>query len=218
MVPVAGVDGCRGGWVVVTGDAAFVRPDFAAVLEALDSETIVAVDMPIGLYDEYVPRGRDPDRAARELLEDRWPTVFSAPVRRAFGAEKLTEAQARGCRMTIQALKIMPKVEQIDLLMTPVLQARVYEVHPEICFRELNGGRPVRSKKSRRPGREERRELLTCAGIGIPDRPRQGEKEDDLLDACAALWSARRLANGTAWRVPDPPPVDGRGLRMEICW
>lgn len=220
MAQVAGVDGCRGGWVVVTEQGAFVCPDFGAVLAELEPRTVIGVDMPVGLHDEHVPGGRDPDRAARALLQERWPTGFSAPVRRAFGAERLPEVQARGCRMTIQALKIMPKVEQIDRLITPTLQARVFEVHPELSFAAMNGDRPLLSSKTRGPGRADRRALLEREGVTIPERPRpyREVKEDDVLDACAALWSARRIANGTAARVPEPPPVDARGLRMEIWW
>ncbi|MGQ0805321.1 MAG: DUF429 domain-containing protein [Actinomycetota bacterium] len=215
-MPVAGVDGCRGGWVVVTDGDAFVCPDFASVLDALPDDAVVAVDMPIGLLQEYVPGGRKADRAARRALPAKASSVFSAPPRRAFGARSLQDAQARGCRMTIQAFNILPKVQDVDRSMTPVLQARVHEVHPELCFHTMNGGRPAGAKKSRE-GRDLRRALLERARIEVPDRV-PGAAEDDLLDAAAALWGARRLAAGTACRVPDAAPRDERGLRMEICW
>jgi len=35
MTPVAGVDGCRAGWIVVHDGCATVHPDFATVLAAL---------------------------------------------------------------------------------------------------------------------------------------------------------------------------------------
>lgn len=216
MLPVAGVDGCRGGWVVVTETDAFVRPDFATVLAALPDDAVVAVDMPIGLPDEYIPGGREADRAARRALPTKASSVFSAPPRRAFGARSLREAQARGCRMTIQAFNILPKVQDVDGSMTPALQTRVHEVHPELCFQTMNGGQPVGAKKSR-GGRAVRRALVERARIDVPDRVR-GAAEDDLLDAAAALWGARRLAAGTACRVPGAAPLDRRGLRMEICW
>ena len=46
--------------------------------------------------------------------------------------------------------------------------------------------------------------------------PRRGWQDDDLLDALAVLWTARRLARGEAIRRPDPPDVDGTGLGMSI--
>jgi threonine dehydratase len=219
MVPVAGVDGCKGGWVVVTESEAFVCPNFEAALAALPDDSVIAVDMPIGLLDEYVEGGREPDRAARGLLGKKWPAVFSAPPRRAFGATGLSEAQARGCRMTIQALKLMPKIEEVDRVMTPTLQQRVREVHPEVCFRSIKGG-PVVSNKKRPPGRGERRRLLEAVGLAIPPRPRPYRQvaEDDLLDACVAMWSAHRIAAGRVEQVQEHPPSDSRGLRMEIVW
>ena len=216
MVPVAGVDGCRGGWVVVTDGDAFVRPDFGAVLHALPDDAVIAVDMPIGLPDEYIPGGREADRAARRALPAKASSVFSAPPLRAFGARSLREAQARGCHMTIQAFNILPKVEDVDRSMTPALQERVHEVYPELCFHTMNGGRPVGPKK-RGGDREVRRVLLERAGVAVPDRV-PGAAEDDVLDAAAALWGARRLATGMACRVPDAAPRDRRGLRMEINW
>ena len=41
--------------------------------------------------------------------------------------------------------------------------------------------------------------------------------EDDFLDACACAWTARRVLHGKAVRFPETdPPIDPRGLRMEI--
>jgi Protein of unknown function (DUF429) len=39
----------------------------------------------------------------------------------------------------------------------------------------------------------------------------------DALDACAAAWSARRIAEGRAESVGDGRR-DGRGRPMQICW
>ncbi len=63
---LAGVDGCRAGWVVV-----FLRPDgdevrvrtiqrFADVLSAVEAPAVVAIDIPIGLPDRVGPEGRGP--------------------------------------------------------------------------------------------------------------------------------------------------------------
>lgn len=216
MVPVAGVDGCRDGWVVVTAEDAFVCPHFAAVLAALDPDAIVAVDVPIGLLDEYVPGGREADRGARRELAARRSSVFSPPSRRALGARTVAEARTRGCPMTIQTLNILAKIRDVDGVMTPSLQARVHEVHPELCFHAMNGGGPIAGKRSR-AGRDARRALLRQVGIEVPSRV-PGAAKHDVLDAGAARWGARRIADGTARRVPDPPPRDRRGLRMEICW
>ena len=42
--------------------------------------------------------------------------------------------------------------------------------------------------------------------------------QDDLYDACAAAWTAGRIAYKTAQHLPDKPEFDARGLRMEIVY
>ena len=219
MVPVAGVDGCRAGWIVVHDGRATVQHDFAAVLAALPDDAVVAVDIPIGLADLYEVGGRECDRLARARLgRVRGTSVFPAPPRPALAARSLDTARSLGWPATQQAVNIAGKIAQVDRVMTPALQRRVFEVHPELSFFELNGSEPVLSKKTRRAGRDERLALLERAGVAIPLRPNAGESEDDLLDACAAGWSASRIARDRDDLLPDSPPTDAQGLRMEIRW
>lgn len=217
MAPVAGVDGCRAGWIVVHDGDAVVHRDFAAVLDALPDDAVVAVDMPIGLADRHLPGGRAVDRAARVQLGPKRASVFSPPPRPVLGARSLDEARRRGGRLTLQALHLLPRIEDVDNVMTPELQERVFEVHPELSFAALNEGLPVVEPKRSAAGSELRLALLARAGVPVPARPR-GAALDDLLDACALSWSAQRIANGTARRIPDAPTCDERGLRMELRW
>jgi len=39
---------------------------------------------------------------------------------------------------------------------------------------------------------------------------------DDIVDALVALWTAERIACGTAISIPANPPLDAYGLRMEM--
>ena len=217
MTPVAGVDGCRAGWIVVHEGHAEVHADFAAVLAALPDDAVVAVDMPIGLVDEHIPGGRDVDRAARLELGRKRSSVFSAPPRCALGTRTLPDARRRGARLTLQTLNLLPRIEDVDAVMTPELQSRVFEVHPELSFGAMAGGSPVLTPKRSAAGSKERRALLQRAGVCVPERP-AGSAADDLLDACALMWSARRIAGGTASHGPDPPSWDSRGLSMELHW
>ena len=41
-------------------------------------------------------------------------------------------------------------------------------------------------------------------------------KADDILDALVALWTAERIARGSAISIPAQPPLDAYGLRMEM--
>jgi predicted RNase H-like nuclease len=219
MMSVAGVDGCRTGWVVVHDGHAAVRADFLGVLAALPDDAIIAVDIPIGLGDSYERGGRECDRLARARLgEPRGTSVFPAPPRPALAARSLPAARSLGWPATRQGLNIAEKIAEVDHAMTRSIQERVFEVHPELSFAELNGGLAVLSNKRRRTGRDERWALLEQVGEARPKRPRAGEAEDDLLDACAAAWSARRIARNRDGCLPVDPPRDARGLRMEIRW
>jgi len=129
-----------------------------------------------------------------------------------------------GSRLTRQAFNIAPKIREVDEEMSPGLQTRVYEVHPELCFWALNRGVRLDNKKKRKSGRAERWALLHAALPhlpGAPPAPRampDGCAPDDYLDALAAAWTALCVFEGRAQRVPLSPLKDARGLRMEIWY
>jgi predicted RNase H-like nuclease len=104
--------------------------------------------------------------------------------------------------------------------MTPEMQKRVVESHPEVCFWALGGERHVAYAKRLREGREERLRLLEGVyGASIRElRPPRGAAWDDLYDACVLAWTARRVAEGSAVHLPSRPQRDARGLRMEILY
>jgi predicted RNase H-like nuclease len=90
---VAGVDGCRGGWVVALHDLGTrtltlrVLPRFADVLSLSEAPIVLAIDMPVGLLDAAVAGGRACDREARALLgSPRCSSVLTPPVRAALAA------------------------------------------------------------------------------------------------------------------------------------
>ena len=234
---VAGIDGCRAGWMVVTWDGstatpkAGILPDFAAVLDL--EASVIAVDMPIGLPERAGAGGRLACVEARARLGARQSSVFSVPSRAAVMCDDYRDA----CRVNLehsdpprkvakQCFNLFPKMREIDHLLTPDMQNRVFEVHPELAFWAMNGERPLAlpKKVKSRPdtdGMALRRRLLSQAGFPIDMLQRETWRasqagEDDVLDACAVAWSARRLRNGRHIRLPSNPPRDGRGLRMEI--
>jgi len=234
---VAGVDGCRRGWVAVIVrrdgtlcDRAAVLPDFAKVLATVGGCGAVGIDVPIGLSDDLARGGREVDREARNLLQGRTSTVFTAPPRPVLGAQSYEEAvelarqhSSDGIGLSRQTVGLLKRIAEVDTLMTPALQGKIVEVHPELSFRAMNRGLPlVRSKRSTQ-GIVARIRLLEAVGMGqvLEQAAEIAGKEaslDDVLDACAAAWTARRLAAGEAERIPDDPPLDRRGLRMEMWW
>ena len=227
---VAGVDGCHEGWLVVRADTAEdcfalreprVVADFAALLDATKACAAVAVDIPIGLADSG-PRLADGE--ARRLLErPRASSVFPTPVRAVLGARDYRSAcdasfAACGKCISQQTFNILAKIREVDAAMTPSLQERVVEGHPEVSFRAL-GGRPMCFNKKRPAGRAERRALLVGVfDAALPERSPAGAALDDLNDACVLAWTAARVVSGQAQRLPPAPQHDGRGLRMEIVY
>lgn len=231
MTPVLGVDGCRGGWIAVRwADSVshhFCR-SFAEVI-AMDA-TVIAVDMPIGFPQGS---GREAERDVRQRLGERQSSVFSVPSRAAVMCADYREACAANLaasdpprKVSKQIFHIFPKMREIDGIMTPELQSRVVEVHPELAFWAMNGEASLALPKKVRgqphaPGLELRKALLARAGFPLAGLPaatyrRADVGADDLIDACACAWSAKRIAEGRAVSFPADPPRDARGLRMAI--
>lgn len=169
MPVLAGVDGCKAGWIMVrrgpaSAPAASVHASFADLLAALPADAIVAVDMPIGLPDFAGKGGRGPETLVRPLLGERQSSVFSIPSRAAVYAETAAfttvkvwhEAHRRASTValatsdpprgvSIQAFGIFAKIREIDTLLVarPQLRGRVFESHPEVAFWRLNGGKAM---------------------------------------------------------------------------
>jgi predicted RNase H-like nuclease len=202
-------------------------PCFDEVLHLCPAPTVIAVDMPIGLLCASQPGGRECDRQARRLLGRRASSVFTPPTRPLLHATHYE--QVRGHGISRQAFGILPKIREIDRLLTPALQHIVYEAHPELAFRALTGT-PMRHNKKTHSGREERLQALTQAlnpcwptlqhafTQALHTFPRGQVAPDDILDACALLWTAYRIVTSQANRLPTLPPVDRQGLRMEIWY
>lgn len=234
---VVGVDGCPAGWIAAVQDlecgrfAFSIFENFAGLLAAFPDALVIAVDIPIGLNESAVPGGRQCDVEARKLLgRGKTSSVFSAPCRGVLDCSTYAEAlrvnrssSPHGVGLSIQAYNITPKIREVDASMTPLIQKRVIEVHPEVCFRALNGGQAIIEGKKSVVGRKVRRRLLTRNGFSRPSRiigeiPGKQASMDDIHDAMVACWTARRVFNGAASRIPADPPLDARGLRMEIWW
>ncbi len=232
MLQVVGVNGCPGGWLAISWDTEgkaltpAVHRSFADLLSAYPDAAAIAVDIPIGLAADG-PRQCDVE--ARKVLGPRRSSVFPAPHPNVLDAPTYEEALALAKELTgkgisKQSFAIHARVAEVNRALTPELQQRVFEVHPEVCFWALAGGRPMNYPKKILPGFEERRGLLRAAlGIDIPDlRTARGMARpagaDDVLDAIVAAWTAHRFATGNEGRFPKEPLTDANGLRMEMVY
>jgi predicted RNase H-like nuclease len=191
--------------------------DAAAVVAVEAART--AIDIPIGLPEDGVRRC---DLEARALLGPARSSVFLAPTRPVLACATYAEArevlrQRGGASMSAQAFGIVAKVREVDAALSPELQARIVEVHPELAFRRLGAMDRMASKK-------------TAAGVGarvaalrrwLPDvdealsRAPVPVPVDDALDALACAWAADRTLAGHVERLGDGAR-DDRGLLMQI--
>jgi predicted RNase H-like nuclease len=235
---VAGADGCRGGWLCVIrqadppfGEQLFLANALAEILNHPAAPKVVAIDIPIGLPDFIAGAGRSCDIAARKILGKRAGAVFVVPARAALYAADYGGACAAAFaasdpprKISKQMFHLFPKMQEADGLLTPALQARLFECHPEAAFCLMNGGEPLHEPKKLRgrpnlPGLDFRRALLVTHGYSesfVGAKPPRNSGADDLLDACACGWTAARVLKGEAVRFPEEPPLDAKGLRMEI--
>ena len=228
---ISGADCCRAGWVVVSQDLETgavswrLAPTARDLIHGNPMPVFLAIDVPIGL----VERGpRNCDMLARRIIGPRASCVFPAPIRPTLRAGSHEEASrirsaVEGKRISCQAWAIVPKIREVDdiLRLDPGLQLRVHEVHTEVCFCYLAGGRHLINGKKSPEGRSERLALLNVVfgswvHAALYEKRSLGSQEDDILDAFAALWTAHRILEGTAVTLPFEPPVDSHGLRMEI--
>lgn len=228
---VVGVDGCKKGWVAAawntgkhTIDLA-VHSTFAEVIAAYPRAKAIGVDIPIGL----IECGRAVDREARAVLRCRKSSVFPAPdprIVRLDDYHTANETLKRICGkgVSAQAFGIFRKVAEVNALMTPEMQNLIVEVHPEVSFWAMNGYEEICPPKREPLGHRARLDLLR-ATLTISEnewdkvtRGVRGAQRDDMLDALASAWTARRWVNGSFGRFPGETEVDASGLRAEIVY
>jgi predicted RNase H-like nuclease len=225
---VAGIDGCRGGWVAFkvhlpSRNTSVEIIDLPPVLmNKPDDLAILAIDIPIGLLDG----SRACDKSARKLLgQPRGTSVFAAPCRaslreKSHATANVTNLRLTGRGLSQQAWGIASKIKEVDDAITATCQRWAFETHPEVCFWALAGERSMKHRKKTKAGVEERVQLLRAVFPNIErdlqNRPASVGK-DDLLDAAIAAWTALRLSKCEAQRVCEPER-DENGLEAAIWY
>jgi predicted RNase H-like nuclease len=218
-----GLDGFSRGWVavVIDGDARTVsfHRDIADALSGRFDRA--GIDIPIGMTDDGA---RCCDLLARERLRPHSSRVFTGARRWLWeefddpdkaNREALRRNQKRVSR---QLWHLGPKIMEVDAFMRADRSRDIREVHPELVFIRLNGGKPLPSKRSEE-GDALRRNLLREQGFREINRWLDetrigtGAKRDDVLDACAVAIAAREPAGSFP---SGAPPLDAHGLPMQI--
>lgn len=211
-----GIDAAKKGWVVISlsngtfGEALLV-PELAQLAEWLAPADVVAIDIPIGHVESGVRRA---DGLARQRLGRRASTVFAAPPPDVLAASTYEEANRLSKErfeigISRQAWGLRASILDADSFVRASV-CRVVEAHPELSFAEM-AGEVVQSSKKSWNGQQTRRSLLAREGLDIPhylgDAGSAGS--DDVLDAAAVAWTARRVLEGGCSSLPNPPE---RGL------
>ena len=231
-----GVDGCPAGWFFVALEPSgisrcgIVQELRELVREAREPARIF-VDIPIGLPDGHGERECDLV-ARRKLGEPRRRSVFRVPARGVLDAANYEDAKCRsqkvtGTSLSTQAFAIIPKCREVDRLLRNSARARrlVREIHPEICFWALAGGKPMEHKKKNKEGFIERLEVLKRFRPSAEQEiarilrkfKRMEVARDDALDAMAAALTASGEAAALR-TLPARPQRDSVGLPMEMVY
>lgn len=229
-----GIDGCKKGWFYIgineNDQYEFgIVSAFKEILQIVDQPTQVLVDIPIGLR-EKDSRKRLCDTEARKVLGKRSSSVFPPPSRLALDADDYAEAseinfENTGKRLIRQSYAISSKIKEVDdFIISTGLQGKFREMHPEVCFWALNDYQPMKFKKKKFIGFEERKFILnkyfsSTNNLIQEARTKYLKKElanDDILDALVGAISARFYSN--LKQLPKFPELDDKGIKMEIVY
>jgi len=221
---IAGVDGCKDKWIAVVdardGRTEIWEPRPFLELYGSCALTFIVIDIPIGLS-EKGPRQADVD--ARGLLGRRGVCVFPAPIRPILNCETWADAcdkrtKIENKKISLQQFGILPKVREVDAALRRLTGAEVHEGHPEVSFARMNGESPLLIGKKKQTGKKLREELICKhfpdATSRLKEHPHHRE---DVLDAYALLWTARRIISGKAQWFPEQLVRDRFGLPMRIA-
>lgn len=241
---LAGVDGCKDGWVVAFAqlDGETQEPRFAKTIDEIvygdERPSIIAIDVPIGLPTFSPVGGRGPEPELRKILKGKASSVFRVPSRCAIYAgidAEFTIVRSRyaaACKIAcdtskdkkafaLQSFYIFDKIASVDTFLRahPDCVSSVHETHPELAFYYMNGSAPVLASKKSKEGREARCRLLKKAGIsdetiGAPTPI--GAKRDDVIDSLACLVTARQIGKKLAKRHPELARKDEYNLPIGI--
>lgn len=225
---MAGIDGCKRGWVIVhapSHDLASACVAFTDDLRSFVTQeqiNLAVIDIPIGFTSG--PNDREVEVAMRATLKGKTSSVFNTPCRQALCAssyEKASETNRKvlGKGLSKQTHAIFPKMREIDGLVQELGQQVIREGHPEVTFSVLNG-QPVLARKKDPDGLSERVALLLRNGIPVEQllgQPRKfGAGKDDVVDAAAMFCTADRFLRQEHQTFPPSPSRDSVGLEMSV--
>jgi predicted RNase H-like nuclease len=216
---IIGIDGCKSGWFSVWENQSgniessiFTNLNELKNFFAHENHLIIGIDMPVVLSD-VIPR--QADQLARKLLSKKASSVFTAPTpemleqpnyeKASFVSKKLF-----GKSMSLQSWYLFPKIKDVQTIMHHE-NMNIYEIHPELSFRAMNNEKVILESKKTYEGFSIRNSLLAIhfKHFNFEEIRKQYTKkdvmDDDILDALAVLWSAKRIQSNEASFLPQAP-------------
>ena len=232
---IAGVDGCRKGWIIIRNrkdEIDFhIHKSFSELMDMNQDLDRIFIDIPLGLPDRSNPRTIE--KILRKELKSKAPSVFNVPVRDA--VYETADKKAReinieqtGKSLSIQSLNIRNKIKEVDLfLLSTSPGIEIYESHPEFVFSRLNPAREIIfTKKSTKAGADERLKILENYEKGVRFLLRKIEREtlrkdvrrDDILDAFCLFTSNKLAGKSNISFLKDNPVQKIRGREIKIAY
>ncbi len=229
-----GLDACTKGWFAVSFDQKDnwkidIYKTIGEFGKAFQKTAVIFIDIPIGLPDTGQ---RLCDRQTRQILHRRAASVFTVPCRETLAAKTYQNAcrinqQVAGVGLSIQTWNIFSKIIEVDRWLRHKKPARqqMRESHPELCFWAMAGEQPMAYSKKSPQGFAERLAVLkkiypqtgSIVETALGRYRRKDLAHDDILDAIVLAVSARYSAKSIK-TVPADPPLDKKGLPMEIVY
>jgi len=216
---IIGIDGCKRGWFSVwqNPDDTIQSSIFSTLNHLKDffndeAHLIIGIDMPVVLSD-FIPR--EADQLARKLLSKKASSVFTAPTPEMLeqpNYERASYVSKRlfGKSMSLQSWYLFPKIKDVQTIIHDA-HINLYEIHPELSFRAMNHEEVILESKKSKEGFEIRNNLLRRHFESFDFEsirnlyPRKDVMDNDILDAMAVLWSAKRIQANEASFLPKIP-------------
>ncbi len=140
--------------------------------------------------------------------------------RRTYQAARAVSLKLTERSLSAQAYALRAKILEVDEWL-PTSSARVVETHPEVCFKAMNqdvagseddekNDHYVQWPKTVWSGQKLRLDLLARQGLDLASAD-LGElahrsPPDDIIDAAACAWTARRVLLGQHKWLPEDAP------------
>ena len=219
MSLIIGIDGCKSGWFSIweNQDKSIHSSVFSNLNELKnffknESQLILGIDMPVVLS-EVIPR--QADQLARKLLSKKASSVFTAPTPEMldqpnYEKASLVSKRLFGKSMSLQSWYLFPKIKDVQTMIHHE-DMQIYEIHPELSFRAMNNEQVILESKKTQEGFALRKALLSMhfKNFIFEDIRNQHARKDvmdnDILDALAVLWSAKRIQSNQASYLPQAP-------------